>query len=223
MPALHADETPGAGGRGTRTAGGAAVRAVPSTSRRTGPAGAVLAVVLVSAACTPTGSATAPGAGNGRASAAAGTTAGSPTIAAPPPAAASGGPPAGGLLVANGKGDGDSWKDSAGREYRLGLVNTPEVGECYGSQATAARKRLVMSGFRAAVYTTDRYGRSVSVVTSADGTNVNVWLARHGFADDRYLAQFRAENPALAAQLDPAFGAAKAERAGLWRACPHPG
>lgn len=123
------------------------------------------------------------------------------------------------LLHAASHGDGDSWKDTAGREYRLGLVNTPEYNECYGSEATAERKRLVANGFRAQVYTTDTYGRLVSVVTTADGTNVNVWLARHGFANDKYLQQFRHENPTLATQLDAAFAAARSEGAGLWSAC----
>jgi endonuclease YncB( thermonuclease family) len=116
-------------------------------------------------------------------------------------------------------GDGDSWKDLQGREYRLGLVNTPETNECYGSVATRERKQLVANGFRARVYTHDTYGRSVSVVTLRDGTNLNVYLAQHGYANDRYLAEFRHENPALAAQLDVAFAAAKRERAGLWSAC----
>jgi endonuclease YncB( thermonuclease family) len=126
---------------------------------------------------------------------------------------------AGGLLQPASGGDGDSWKDTSGREYRLGLVNAPEYNACYGSRATAARERLVAGGFRAQVYTTDRYGRSVAVVTTAGGNNVNVWLARNGYADDRYLAQFRHENPALAAELDQAFALAKREHLGLWGAC----
>lgn len=119
-------------------------------------------------------------------------------------------------------GDGDSWRDPEGRTYRLGMINAPEVDECFGSQATQERKRLTASGFRADVYAVDRYGREVSVVHAADGTNVNVHLARHGFADDRYLAQFRHENPSLAVDLDAAFAAAKREQAGLWRACGTP-
>jgi endonuclease YncB( thermonuclease family) len=126
---------------------------------------------------------------------------------------------AAGLLQAARGGDGDSWHDTAGREYRLGLVNAPEYNECFGGAATAKRKELTAGGFRARVYTVDRYGRSVAVVTSATGINVNVYLARHGFANDRYLMQFRSENPALARQLDAAFAAARSERAGLWGAC----
>lgn len=135
------------------------------------------------------------------------------------PSTADGSAASGGLLTAAPGGDGDSWRDTNSREYRLGLVNTPEYNECYGSAATAARKRLVAAGFRAQVYTTDTYGRSVAVVTTADGTNVNLWLARQGFANDRYLARYRHENPVLATALDAAFATAKRERAGLWGAC----
>ena len=85
--------------------------------------------------------------------------------------------------------------------------------------ATAKRKELTADGFRALVYATDSRGRSVAVVTTASGVNLNVWLARHGYANDKFLAQFRHENRELASELDSAFAAAKAERAGLWSAC----
>ncbi len=144
----------------------------------------------------------------------------------PPPATSAAGPAAqpvppvaAPLLRAGSGGDGDSWKDTTGREYRLGMVNAPETGECFGSEATAERKALIADGFRANAYARDTYGRSVSVVTTASGLNVNVHLARRGFVDDRYLAQFRSENPSLAAELDQAFAAAKAGREGLWGRC----
>jgi endonuclease YncB( thermonuclease family) len=123
-----------------------------------------------------------------------------------------------GLLYATG-GDGDSWKDRQGREYRMGLINTPEYNECYGSTATAKRKSMTANGFRAKVYSTDRYGRRVAVITTASGVNLNVYLARHGYANDKYLNEFRYENPSLATTLDAAFAAAKRENAGLWGAC----
>ena len=125
-----------------------------------------------------------------------------------------------GLLRPAEHGDGDSWRDTEGREYRLGLVNAPEVDECFGDRATAERQRLTADGFRAEVYATDRYGRGVSVVTLADGRNLNVHLALQGFADDRYLDDLRHEHPALAAELDTAFADAKREDRGLWGACP---
>lgn len=151
----------------------------------------------------------------------------SPTAASdaqpsPPAPAASSSPAAAtsALLQAASGGDGDSWRDTSGRQYRLGLINTPERGECYSAEATAERRALTAAGFRAQVYATDRYDRRVSVVTSADGVNVNVHLARNGFADDRFLAQFRDENPGLAAELERAFAAARSEGRGLWSACP---
>ena len=128
-------------------------------------------------------------------------------------------PPGAGLLLSAEGGDGDSWRDTEAREYRLGLVNTPEVDECFGAEATTERQRLTADGFRATVYGADRYGRGLSVVTLPDGRSLNVHLARQGFADDRYLRQFRAENTRLAAELDPAFAEAKRERRGLWGAC----
>ena len=93
------------------------------------------------------------------------------------------------------------------------------MSECFGAEASKERKRLVAEGFRATVYSVDRYGRQVSVVTTVDGRNLNVDLARRGFANDRYLNKFRSENRGLAAQLDSAFAAATKERAGLWGAC----
>lgn len=125
-------------------------------------------------------------------------------------------------LVPAPGGDGDSWRDTQGREYRLGLVNTPEVDECFGTQATEQRQRLTADGFDAEVYAEDRYGRGLAVVTLPDGRNLNVHLARHGFADDRYLRQFRSEHAELAAALDTAFAEAKQERRGLWGACRGP-
>ncbi len=126
------------------------------------------------------------------------------------------------LLYAAAGGDGDSWKDTGGREYRMGLINTPEQNECYGGKATTKRKELVAHGFRAKVYATDDYGRRVTVISLPDGTNLNIWLARHGYADDKYLATYRHENPTLAAKLDTAFAAAKRDHAGLWGACSGP-
>lgn len=148
----------------------------------------------------------------------AGGTTGTPATGTPATSGSVGGQ--GQLLMPAAHGDGDSWRDTHGRAYRLGLVNAPEQDECFGRQATAERRALVAGGFRAEVYAQDRYGRGVAVVTTAEGQDVNVHLARHGFADDRYLGQFRHQNPPLAARLDAAFAAARADRRGLWGACP---
>ena len=169
--------------------------------RMTAPSAEVTAVPAAPTTPAPPGAPAAPAA---------------PTTPAAPVAPVGSGPDR--LMPADG-GDGDSWRDTAGREYRLGMVNAPELDECFGAEATAERTALVARGFSAAVYAQDRYGRSVSVVTTSDGRDVNVHLARYGFADDRYLEQFRHENPQLAQRLDAAFAAARAERRGLWAAC----
>jgi endonuclease YncB( thermonuclease family) len=123
------------------------------------------------------------------------------------------------LLVMAAGGDGDSWRDTNGVEYRMGLINTPETNECGGSAATTYRKRALAGGFRATVYATDGYGRKVSVIVAPDGVNLNVAMARDGVADDRYLERFRHQNPALAAQLDAAFRDARAAGRGIWSTC----
>lgn len=123
------------------------------------------------------------------------------------------------LLFLAAGGDGDSWRDTGGVEYRMGLVNAPEYNECGGAAATAYRRRRLADGFSAQSYATDRYGRKVSVIFTASGVNLNVAMARAGMADDRYLARYRDENPTLARQLDTAFARAKADRAGIWGRC----
>lgn len=127
--------------------------------------------------------------------------------------------PLGPLLLLAPGGDGDSWRDTRGVEYRMGLINAPEYDECGGATATAYRKRRLADGFFARSYSTDRYGRRVSVIFTSGGANLNVEMARQGIANDRYLAQFRAENPALARQVDAAFAEAKAARRGVWGSC----
>ncbi len=78
---------------------------------------------------------------------------------------------------------------------------------------------MLADGFRADGYETDRHGRTVARITSADGVDLGVHLARTGLADDRYLDDFRHENPSYARELDAAFAAARAEGAGHWSGC----
>jgi micrococcal nuclease len=74
-----------------------------------------------------------------------------------------------------------------GAEYRVRyiLVNTPERGELFYSEATAANAALV-SGQTVTlvedVSETDRYGRLLRYVYLADGTFVNEELVRQGYA-----------------------------------------
>jgi endonuclease YncB( thermonuclease family) len=109
--------------------------------------------------------------------------------------------------------DGDSWIASDGNEYRLGLVNTPEYDEPCGSQATAFTHAFLRGGFVAKAYTTDAYGRLVSDIFNPSGRSLNVALAANGLGNDRYLAQYRHENPDLAARLDAAFATAPSQPA----------
>ncbi|MEH3034399.1 MAG: thermonuclease family protein [Aeromicrobium erythreum] len=101
--------------------------------------------------------------------------------------------------------DGDSFVASDGQEYRLGLVNTPERDEPCARQATEFTRRFLRSGFTADAYSEDGYGRLVAEVKDPSGRSLNVALARSGLADDRYLEQFRSENPDLARRVDAAF------------------
>lgn len=127
--------------------------------------------------------------------------------------------PASDLLQVTDLKDGDSFVASDGEEYRVGLVNTPELSACGGPAAADVTAALLVDGFTAEAYATDQHGRSVARITTAEGTDLGVTLAVEGYADDRYLEQFRHENPGYAAELDEAFADARAEGAGLWGTC----
>ncbi len=112
------------------------------------------------------------------------------------------------LLFVTDQKDGDSWVASDGKEYRLGLINTPERSEKCGAEARAFTAQFVRGGFVADTYTTDTHGRSVAEVRDKAGDSLNVALAKNGLGDDRYLDEFRHENEALARRLDTALASA---------------
>jgi endonuclease YncB( thermonuclease family) len=112
------------------------------------------------------------------------------------------------LLFITDQKDGDSWVASDGEEYRLGLINTPETNEQCGAQATAFTRTFLSDGFTVDAYTTDVHGRQVAEVFDKDGTSLNVALAKSGLGDDRYLEEFRHENPDLGHRLDVALRSA---------------
>lgn len=114
--------------------------------------------------------------------------------------------------------DGDSFVGSDGVEYRIGLINTPELGECGGEDARHRTEELLADGFVPDPYTDDDRGRVVARITTPDG-DLGVILASEGYADDRYLEEFRHENPAYAAELDAAFRRARQARAGFHATC----
>ena len=100
--------------------------------------------------------------------------------------------------------DGDSWVASDGREYRLGMVNTPEPREPCHREATQFTRQFLAGGFTADAYSRDPHGRVVAEVFNRSGDSLNVALAGSGLSDDRYLT-FRRENPGLARRLEDAF------------------
>jgi len=108
--------------------------------------------------------------------------------------------------------DGDSWVASDGREYRLGMVNAPEALERCGRDATQFTRQFLADGFTAYAYATDVHGRHVAEVFNPSGDSLNVALVEAGYSDDRYLDNFRHENPDLARRLDDAFDKAGTPR-----------
>jgi endonuclease YncB( thermonuclease family) len=111
-------------------------------------------------------------------------------------------------LMMTDQKDGDSWVASDGREYRLGLVDTPEIGERCGPEAAKFTGEFIVDGFSADTYATDIHGRTVAEVFNLKGRSLNIALARSGLGNDRYLNQFRHENPDLARRLELAFAKA---------------
>ncbi len=109
---------------------------------------------------------------------------------------------------------------------RLLEIDTPEPardgepGECFADEASAALRDLLPVGARVWVMPDedlyDRYGRTLLYLWTEDGRLVNLTLVRRGFAravlfepNDRYIVRMR-----------EAESEARADRRGLWGACP---
>jgi endonuclease YncB( thermonuclease family) len=99
------------------------------------------------------------------------------------------GPPAGAVAAqVTGITDGDTITVRIdGKDYKLRyiLMNTPEVDQPLGDEATDANRALVMGKtvyLVKDVSETDRYGRLLRYVYLADGTFVNAELVRQGWA-----------------------------------------
>ena len=125
-------------------------------------------------------------------------------------------------LTVTSKGDGDSWKASNGKEYRLALVNTPESYECFGREASDRRRELTAGGFLLARITnrSAAYGRTTGLIATPSGEDIGKTLAREGLANDKYTDMFRREAPDYAAELDVIFDEARSAGRGLWGSCP---
>lgn len=128
------------------------------------------------------------------------------------------GEPAAGQLTVAREVDGDSFVASDGVEYRVGMINTPELSACGGHGAADRAYELLDGGFSAEPYADDPHGRQVARIATDDG-DLGVILAAEGLADDRYLQQHRHEHPGYAAELDEAFADARREGSGLWASC----
>jgi micrococcal nuclease len=120
--------------------------------------------------------------------------------------------------------DGDTIRIGDERIRLIG-VDTPETRkpgspvECFGKQATAFTKRLVLGRkvrLELDVEHRDRYGRLLAYVTRAkDGLPVNAELVRRGYA----LPLTVPPNVKRAAEYARLAGEARAAGRGLWSAC----
>ncbi len=123
--------------------------------------------------------------------------------------------------------DGDTIELTNGQRVRLVQIDTPEVyfgTECYGAQASTATKRLLPPATRVRLTTepatdrVDQYGRLLRyVIRARDGANVNLRLVALGAAAPYFYAGGRGR---YANRLEALAKRARANRLGLWGACP---
>ena len=124
--------------------------------------------------------------------------------------------------------DGDTIELTNGQRVRLVQIDTPEVYsgyECYGRQASTAAKRLLPVGTRVRLQaepagdSIDRYGRLLRyVIRAGDGLNVNLRLVALGAAAPWF---YDGERGRYFLTLQALAKSARAQRLGLWGACPH--
>lgn len=126
----------------------------------------------------------------------------------------------GDTLVLRGTGAGPLSR--ADTRVRLLQVDTPEVfdaPECYGEQASARTRELVPVGSRVAVQAderlTDRFGRTLLLVWTADGRSLQEVLLREGYATVLQVPP----NELGVSALREVEAQARRAGAGLWRDC----
>ncbi len=118
--------------------------------------------------------------------------------------------------------DGDTIRvhiDGATYPLRYILINTPETDEPFGTEATAANRRLVEGKtvyLLRDVRETDHYGRLLRYVFLADGTHVGAEIVRQGYAQ---VATFPPD-VTREAEMRAAQREAMAAGRGLWAAQP---
>ncbi len=114
--------------------------------------------------------------------------------------------------------DGDTFKLSDGKTFRLYGVNAPEVKEPYFEEAKAFTENLVLgkeiSFEHEANYKVDKFGRELGYVF-VDGVNLNIELARNGLARVvlyEKRAKIKYQDELLSAEKE-----AKEKRLGTWK------
>ena len=78
--------------------------------------------------------------------------------------------------------DGDTIELTDGTRVRLHGIDTPEYDQPYGRAATRELNRLLGHSVYVEATDTDRYGRTVAVLWTSDGVNVNLEMVCRGAA-----------------------------------------
>ena len=78
--------------------------------------------------------------------------------------------------------DGDTIELSNGTRVRLHDIDTPEYDQPYGKAATRELNSLLGRSVYVEATDTDRYGRTVAVLWTSDGVNVNLEMVCRGAA-----------------------------------------
>ena len=106
--------------------------------------------------------------------------------------------------------DGDTVYTKDGTKIRLHGIDTPERDQPYGKQATRALDALIKTKVFVEEKDTDRYGRLVGVLYTAEGLNVNLEMVCSGHAwwYERYAK--------LDSDLEDCQESAQGARLGLW-------
>jgi len=119
--------------------------------------------------------------------------------------------------------DGDTLRLTDGRRVRIVQIDAPELEtDCYGQAARRALLRLTPPGTRVtlerdpALDTVDRYERLLRYV-AVGRRDVGLALVAEGAAEPYFFDNDRGRH---AAELIRAAKRARAERRGLWGACP---
>lgn len=120
--------------------------------------------------------------------------------------------------------DGDTIELSNGDKVRYIGIDTPETVDprksvqCFGKEAKDANKNLVLNKtviLRKDISNTDKYGRLLRYVYLEDGTFVNLWLVKNGYA----TAYTYPPDIAHSQELVAAGKEAKKNGRGLWSSC----